>query len=56
MPGWQTDITGCRNFEELPQRAQDYIVRIEELAGVPASIIAVGPDRRQTIMRGWKSR
>jgi adenylosuccinate synthase len=56
MPGWRTDITGCRTFEELPQRAQDYIVRIEELAGVPASIIAVGPDRRQTIMRGWKSR
>jgi adenylosuccinate synthase len=56
MPGWQTDITGCRSFEELPRQAQDYIHRIEELAGVPVSLIAVGPDRRQTIMRGWDMR
>jgi adenylosuccinate synthase len=56
LPGWQTDITGCRSFEELPRQAQDYICRIEELAGVGASIIAVGPDRTQTILRGWSVR
>jgi adenylosuccinate synthase len=56
LPGWQTDITGCRSFEELPREAQDYITYLEELAGVPASIIAVGPDRSQTIMRGWDTR
>jgi adenylosuccinate synthase len=56
LPGWQTDITGCRSFEELPRAAQDYISYIEELAGVRASLIAVGPDRAQTIMRGWDTR
>jgi adenylosuccinate synthase len=56
MPGWRTDITGCRSFEDLPRQARDYISRIEELAGVPASLIAVGPDRSQTIMRGWSTR
>ena len=56
LPGWQTDITGCRSFEELPQNAQDYISYIEDKAGVKVSIIAVGPDRDQTIMRNWISR
>jgi adenylosuccinate synthase len=56
LPGWKSDITGCRNFEELPEAAQNYINFIEELAGVQVSIIAVGPERNQTIMRGWNSR
>jgi adenylosuccinate synthase len=55
LPGWGVDITGCRSFEELPRQAQDYVNRIEELAGVRVSLIAVGPDRRQTIMRGWNT-
>lgn len=53
MPGWNTDITHCRTFEELPEAAQNYINFIEELAGVPVSMIAVGPSRDQTIIRNW---
>ncbi|MCL1891217.1 MAG: adenylosuccinate synthase [Coriobacteriia bacterium] len=53
LPGWKCDITACRSFEELPQEAQDYIVYIEKLAGVPVSMVAVGPSREQTIVRGW---
>jgi adenylosuccinate synthase len=56
LPGWQTDITGCRSFDELPRQAREYINYIEELAGVRASIIAVGPERNQTIMRDWNIR
>lgn len=56
LPGWNEDITGCRTFEELPEKAQEYILYLEELAGVPVSMIAVGPSREQTIMRGWKTR
>jgi adenylosuccinate synthase len=51
MPGWNEDITHCRTFEELPQAAQNYIKRLEELAGVPVAMIAVGPAREQTIVR-----
>lgn len=54
MPSWQCDISGCRTYEELPQEAKDYVERLEELAGVPISIVTVGPDRDQTIMRGWR--
>ena len=53
LPGWQCDITGCRTFEELPEKAQEYVKFVEELAGVPVSMIAVGPDRDQTILRNF---
>ncbi len=53
VPGWREDITGCRSYEELPQAARDYVDLVEELAGCRVSIIAVGPDREQTIMRSW---
>ncbi|MBS4760992.1 MAG: adenylosuccinate synthase [Clostridium sp.] len=49
--GWKTDITGMKKYEELPQNAKKYLKRLEELMGVPVSIISVGPDRSQTIFR-----
>ena len=48
-PGWREDITGCKTWEELPEKAQKYFRRIEELAGVPISLVSVGPGREQTI-------
>ena len=53
IDGWCEPTTGCKTFEELPKKAQAYVKRIEEIAGVPVSIVAVGPDRDQTIMRSW---
>lgn len=51
MAGWQQDTTGCRDFDQLPAAAQAYVKRIEELTGAEVSIVAVGPDRKQTILR-----
>ncbi|MBM7366150.1 adenylosuccinate synthase [Gordonia hydrophobica] len=51
MPGWWEDISGCRTFEDLPQNAQNYIHRLEELGGARISCIGVGPGRDQTIVR-----
>ena len=51
MPGWKTDITKCRTFEELPKEAQNYIKRIEELVGCPVRWIGVGPQRDEMIER-----
>ncbi len=51
MPGWLCDTTGCTTYEKLPENAKKYLERLEELSGVPVSIVAVGPDRRQTIVR-----
>ncbi len=49
MPGWKTDISDARNFEELPSAAQDYVRMIERQCRVRVSWISVGPHRDQTI-------
>ncbi len=49
LPGWEEDTSGVRKFSDLPVNAQKYIKRIEELTGVEAAIVAVGPKRSQTI-------
>ncbi|MBQ8475892.1 adenylosuccinate synthetase, partial [bacterium] len=47
--GWNSDISKCRTYEELPLNAKIYLKKLEELLGVKISIISVGPDREQTI-------
>ncbi len=49
--GWNTDLTGIRSEEELPQAFKDYIKFMETYLGVPIRIISLGPDREATIMR-----
>ena len=51
LPGWWEDISTAREFSDLPAKAQDYVLRLEELAGAPMSCIGVGPGRDQTIVR-----
>ena len=51
MPGFEEDISGCRNFDELPDAVRAYVERLEELAGARISIVSVGPGREQTIQR-----
>ncbi len=54
LPGWKgQDISGCRSYEELPENTRAYIEYLEKLSGVPMSIISVGADRDQTILRGF---
>ena len=50
LPGWRTDITGVKSFEELPENARKYVHRLEELAGCPIVMVSVGPRRDQTII------
>ena len=51
LKGWNVDITECKNYEELPQEAKDYISFILTEVNIPITRISVGPDRIQTIMR-----
>ncbi|MBO4318820.1 MAG: adenylosuccinate synthase [Mailhella sp.] len=51
MPGWKEDISACTKWSALPENARAYVSRLEELTGVPAGYISVGPDRAQTIVR-----
>jgi len=51
LAGWSTEISGAHAFNDLPPQARDYVARLEELLGIPASCISVGPGRDQTIRR-----
>ncbi len=51
LPGWSQDITGARSFADLPENAQAYIERLEELMGARISVIGVGPGRDEVIVR-----
>jgi adenylosuccinate synthase len=51
LPGWNVDISACRAWEELPEAARRYVGRIESILRVPVSLISVGADRSQTILR-----
>ena len=50
IPGWQEDIGSASNIEDLPQKARDYIKRIEDITETPAAIISVGPARDETLL------
>ncbi len=49
MPGWEEDITQVKSFDELPQNAKNYLLKLEEILEVKISTFSVGPDRSQTI-------
>lgn len=51
MPGWHESTLGITDFDKLPENARNYIVKVEQLAGVPIDIISTGPDRVETIIR-----
>ena len=51
MEGWKTDMTGITSEAEFPAAFKNYIAYIERELGVPVTIVSVGPDRAQTIVR-----
>jgi adenylosuccinate synthase len=51
LPGWSSDISGARTYDELPKEARQYIEVIEEASGVPVDWVSVGPERQQVISR-----
>jgi adenylosuccinate synthase len=51
LPGFTEDISSARDYSELPASARDYIARIEEILAVPVTMISVGAERTQTIIR-----
>lgn len=51
LPAFKEDISNCKSYDELPINCKKYIEAIEEITGLKVSIISVGPDRNQTIVR-----
>jgi adenylosuccinate synthase len=49
--GWNTNINDVRKYEDFPAEFKHYIEFIEHETGIPVSIISVGPDREETVIR-----
>ena len=49
LPGWQEDITSATHYNELPQRAREYVEFLAQSTGVTISVVGVGPGREQFV-------
>jgi adenylosuccinate synthase len=49
-PGWRTDTSGAREWDDLPKAAQHYVDTLCRLLQVPLDLISVGPHREQSIV------
>src|SRR5919205_528254 len=49
LPGWDEDISDCRDESELPQAVRDYLAYVSDFVGVPIGMVGVGPGRDQVI-------
>ncbi len=51
LPGWKCDITGIRNYEELPKECREYVEFVEKELGFPITMVSNGPGREDIIFR-----
>ena len=51
MDGWKCDISGVRNWEDLPEAARKYVEFIEQQIGCRIGYVSVGPERDSIILR-----
>ncbi len=50
VPGWQASTVHARQYSDLPINAQCYLRRLEEVTGIPTSVITVGPERDEALV------
>ena len=48
--GWAETTAGVTHWDDLPARARQYLMRVQELIGVPIDMVSTGPDREHTIV------
>ena len=51
IPGWNTSVRAMRNYKDLPKQAQQLIELVEKHVGVPVTMIGVGPERNECVVR-----
>ena len=51
VKGWSEDLTGMTETSQLPKEFNEYVEFLENELNIPITIVSVGPDRKQTIVR-----
>ena len=54
LKGWKCDISGIKNYDDLPENAKKYVEFVEEKLGYPVTLISNGPKRDDIILRNFK--
>jgi adenylosuccinate synthase len=54
LPGWMSDISHIRNYDELPENCKHYVDEIERMINVPITLVSNGPKREQILHRESK--
>ncbi|MEJ2200817.1 MAG: adenylosuccinate synthase [Desulfuromonadaceae bacterium] len=49
VDGWNCDLSSATSFESLPQKARDYLAKLEQVTGCPVVLVSIGPRRSETI-------
>ena len=50
MPGWHESTFGVKDWDKLPDNARNYLLKLQDLCGVPIHIVSTGPERDETIL------
>ena len=51
LPGWKSDIRGCKDYSALPPEAKAYVDFVEKKIGVPIKLVSTGPKREEITTR-----
>jgi adenylosuccinate synthase len=51
IEGWNCDLTKLQSYEESPQALKNYVTYLEQKLEVPITVVSVGPDRTQTLLK-----
>ena len=51
IPGWNMSVRAIRNYQDLPKQSQQLIELVEKHVGVPVTMIGVGPERNECVVR-----
>jgi len=51
LPGWKEDLKTAQTFDQLPENAQKYVLKVESLCGIPIRWVGVGEDRSHLVER-----
>ncbi|MDA0285932.1 MAG: adenylosuccinate synthase [Actinobacteria bacterium] len=51
LPGWNKSVSTVRNYSDLPQQAKALVELVEKYVGVPVTMIGVGPERNECVVR-----
>ncbi len=51
LEGFDTDISHIQEYDNLPQAARNYVLRVEQVLGVPVTMVGIGPGREQILYR-----